>query len=112
MLPGASSLAVGADGGGEGRLSDCLDGQGFLGSLVLVSMRGGLVVLVGGRGRQVVGSWIGWWRGSLLVSNQAYGAGRITVALRRSGARVGVKAVAASMRRQGLSAASPSALPA
>lgn len=72
----------------------------------------GLVVLVGGRGRQVVGSWIGWWRGSLLVSNQAYGAGRITVALRRSGARVGVKAVAASMRRQGLSAASPSALPA
>lgn len=79
---------------------------------MLVSMRGGLVVLVGGRGRQVVGSWIGWWRGSLLVSNQAYGAGRITVALRRSGARVGVKAVAASMRRQGLSAASPSALPA
>ena len=27
----------------------------------------GLVVLVGGRGRQVVGSQVGWWRGSLLV---------------------------------------------
>lgn len=39
-------------------------------------------------------------------SNQTYGAPRITTALRRSGLHVGVKAVAGSMRRQGLSAVS------
>ncbi|WP_391484516.1 IS3 family transposase [Actinomyces urogenitalis] len=54
-------------------------------------------------GRRELDRLVAW---ELTRSNQAYGAGRITVALRRSGARVGVKAVAASMRRQGLSAVS------
>lgn len=54
-------------------------------------------------GRRELDRLVAW---EFARSDQTYGAPRITVALRRSGARVGAWAVAASMRRQGLSAVS------